>query len=252
MRDKITMQQFLNEGAKFFLPSVSIDNVVFGFCDDQIRVLLLKLRYSNKWALPGGFVYRKENIDDAATRILKTRTGLKNLFLQQFHVFGEAGRTNKKLSRKFFEAAGVENMDKHWLTERFISIGYYALVDYKKVSPQPDEFSEECRWWKLTELPPLIFDHKEIAGKALHTLRLQLNTQPVGYNLLPKEFTLKNLQTVYETILGKKLDRSNFNRKILSYDMLDKKEKHYSGDSHKAPYLYSFNKQKYFKILQHG
>jgi hypothetical protein len=74
----------------------------------------------------------------------------------------------------------------------------------------------------------------------------------VGYNLLPKEFTLKSLQTIYETILGKKLDRSNFNRKILSYDILDKKEKHYSGDSHKAPYLYSFNKQKYFKILRDG
>jgi hypothetical protein len=242
----------VNEGAKFFLPSVSIDNVVFGFCDNQIRVLLLKLKYSTKWALPGGFVYKEENIDDASARILRTRTGLKNLFLRQFHVFGEAGRTNNKLSKEFFAALGINNSQNHWMTERFISIGYYALVDYKKVNPQPDEFSEECRWWKLTDLPPLIFDHKKIVEKALSTLRLQLDTQPVGYNLLPKEFTLKSLQTVYETILGKKLDRSNFNRKILSYDILEKKEKHYTGNNHKAPYLYSFSKQKYLKILRDG
>lgn len=252
MRSEITIQQFLKEGSNYFLPSVSVDNVVFGFCDDQVRVLLLKLKYSTKWALPGGFIFKEENIDDAATRILKTRTGLNNLFLQQFHVFGEAGRTDKKLPKKFLAAAGIEDTGKHWMTERFISIGYYALVEYKKVHPQPDEFSEECRWWKLTDLPPLIFDHKVIVEKALHTLRLQLNTQPVGYNLLPKEFTLKSLQTIYETILGKKLDRSNFNRKILSYDILDKKEKQYTGNSHKAPYLYSFNKQKYFKILRDG
>jgi 8-oxo-dGTP diphosphatase len=231
------------------LPSISIDNVVFGFCDDQLRVLLLKLKHSTRWALPGGFVYKEENIDDAAVRILKTRTQLKNLFLQQFHVFGEAGRTNNKLSKKFLAAVGIDSTEKHWLTERFISIGYYALVEHKKVAPQPDEFSEECRWCELTNLPSLIFDHKKIIEKALCTLRLQLDTQPVGYNLLPKEFTLKSLQTIYEAILGKKMDRSNFKRKILSYDILDKKEKQFTGNSHKAPYLYSFNKQKYFRAL---
>lgn len=249
MRAELTIQQYLNEGRNLFLSSVSIDNVVFGFCDDELRVLLLKLKHSSKWALPGGFVYKDENIDDAAARILRTRTDLKNLFLQQFHVFGETSRTNNKVSKKFFTAIGIDNVDKHWMAERFISIGYYAMVEHKKVNPQPDEFSEECRWWKVTNLPPLLFDHKKIVEKAVHTLRLQLNTQPVGYKLLPKEFTLRSLQTVYETILGKRLDRSNFNRKILSYNILDKKQKQYNGSSHKAPFLYSFNKQKYFKVL---
>lgn len=86
----------------------------------------------------------------------------------------------------------------------------------------------------------------------MQAIRLQLNYQPIGYNLLPKEFTLKNLQTIYETILGRQLDRSNFNRKMLSYGILEKKEKHYSGASHKAPFLYSFNEETYFKALQNG
>ena len=128
--------------------------------------------------------------------------------------------------------------------QRFITVGYYALVEYGKVVPQPDEFSDRCAWHELTRLPKLIFDHRQIIEKALQAMRLQLNYQPIGYNLLPKEFPLKSLLVIYETILGRKLDRGNFNRKILAGDILEKKEKLYSGAAHKAPYLYSFNKKK--------
>jgi hypothetical protein len=125
-------------------------------------------------------------------------------------------------------------------------------VEYNKVKPVPDVLSSECTWHSISDLPELIIDHKQIIEKGLQALRQQLNYQPVGYNLLPEEFTIKELQLIYETILGKKLDRANFQRKILSYGILDKKEKHYSGGAHKAPYLYSFNKESYFKALKNG
>ena len=147
---------------------------------------------------------------------------------------------------------GVEVPDDSWLLQRFITIGFYALVEYAKVTPKADDLSEKISWWDLEDLPELLFDHKEIIQTAIKDMRLKINHQPIGYNLLPREFTLKNLQSIYEAILDKKLDRANFNRKILSYGILDKKEKHYTGGAHKAPYLYSFNKKAYFQALQHG
>jgi hypothetical protein len=148
--------------------------------------------------------------------------------------------------------AGITASKENWLLQRFITIGYYALVDYNKVDPQPDTFFIQCAWHHLDQLPDLLLDHRQIVEKALEALRMQLNYQPIGYNLLPKEFTLKNLQVIYETILGRKLDRSNFNRKILSYGILQKKDKQYTGGAHKAPFLYAFDKKAYFKALQYG
>jgi 8-oxo-dGTP diphosphatase len=240
------------DAERHFLPAVSVDNVIFGFHDNELKVLLLHLDAIGAWGLPGGHVFKEESIEDAAVRILQGRTSLKNLFLQQFFVFGSAVRTRQDVLKKVLEHWGDVRSDGSWLMQRFISIGYYALVEYEKVSPQPDEFSSQCAWHNLTALPALIFDHREIIEKALQALRLQISYQPIGYNLLPKEFTLKSLQVIYETILGRKLDRGNFNKKVLGYGILDKKEKLFSGGRHKAPYLYSFNKGKYFQALRDG
>lgn len=252
MNKEIPTVELLSNGQEYFLPSVSIDNVIFGFHENELKVLLLQIKSNKRWILPGGFVFKDEEIDDAAARILKTRTGLNDLFLQQFHVFGSIERTREKMLKEALKSAGIKITDQSWLMQRFITIGYYALVEYEKVKPQPDEFSIECAWQDLNNLPELLFDHRQIIEKALQTMRWQLNYQPIGYNLLPEEFTLKNLQAIYEAILGRKLDRSNFNRKILAYGILDKKDKHYSGAAHKAPFLYSFNKKPYFKALQNG
>ena len=148
--------------------------------------------------------------------------------------------------------SGISDVENHWILQRFVSIGYYALVEYAKVQPKKDEISAECCWKDLKDLPDLIIDHKEIIEKALETLRKHLNYEPIGYNLLPEEFTMKDFQSIYETILGRKLDRRNFQRKILSYGILDKKEKLFSGGAHKAPFLYSFNQQRYFEALENG
>jgi hypothetical protein len=240
MLQEIPVTELFENGEKYFLPSVSIDNVIFGFHENELRVLLLQVKTGDHWALPGGYVFKEEEIEDAAVRILKSRTNLQDLFLQQFYVFGSTGRTRAEALEQVYRSLGLQISADSWLMQRFISIGYYALVDYEKVTPQPDEFSSQCAWHNLHVLPPLIFDHRQIIERALEAMRLQLDHQPIGYNLLPKEFTLKNLQVIYETILGRKLDRGNFNRKILGYDVLEKKEKLFTGGKHKAPYLYSF------------
>jgi len=244
--------EYMHEGGTSFLPSVSIDNVIFGFHDNELKVLLLQLKGRESWILPGGFVFRDEDVGHGAARILKTRTGLKTLFLQQFHVFGKIKRQRGDVLKAILQEDGFIFSDEHWLLQRFVTIGYYALVDYDKVTPQPDSFSIQCAWHSLGELPGLLFDQEETIQKALQALRLVLNYQPIGYNLLPKEFTLKNLQVIYETILGKKLDRSNFNRKMLSYGILTKGEKQFGGGAHKAPFLYAFDKKAYFKALHEG
>ncbi|GAB3790453.1 NUDIX domain-containing protein [Spirosoma horti] len=242
----------LPPGSAPFLPAVSIDNVIFGFHQNELTVLLLQAKSNQNWMLPGGFVGKDEDVDSAAARILHARTGLMNVFLQQFHVFGSAKRNKKEHLREVLGTLGIDLTAESWFMQRFISIGYYALVNYSQVIPQPDETSLACSWQPVSQLPPMLFDHESIIGSALQALRLQLNYQPIGYTLLPKEFPLKSLQTIYETILGRKLERSNFNRKLLSYGILERKEKHYTGGAHKAPFLYSFKEDMYFKALENG
>lgn len=252
MTKKYSHKEILQHGDRLFLPSVSVDCVIFGFHENQLKVLLLKFAHNKKWALPGGFVFKDEDVKDAATRVLQVRTSLKKIFLDQFYLFGDAKRTRQKHAKRLLKDAGITETENHWILQRFVSVGFYALVEYARVDPKPDEISSECAWKDLTDLADLIIDHKEIINKALQTLRLHLNYQPIGYNLLPEEFALKDLQSIYETILGRKLDRANFQRKILSYGIVDKKQKQYTGAAHKAPFLYSFNKKRYFEALVNG
>jgi 8-oxo-dGTP diphosphatase len=247
------LEHFLQHGHEFMMPAISIDNVIFGFHENQLKVLLLQSTQESTWMLPGGFVNKTEHIDEAASRILRERTGLSAIYLQQFYTFGQPERTNNEILAKFLQRLNQHYDKNNWALQRFVSIGYYALVEFAKVNPQhPGEISIAASWHDLDKLPNLLMDHQKIIHKALEELRLKINYQPIGYNLLPKEFTMKSLQSIYETILGRKLDRANFNRKMLSYEILDRKEKQYLGGAHKAPYLYSFNKKKYFKALESG
>ncbi|MGE0590773.1 MAG: NUDIX domain-containing protein [Cyclobacteriaceae bacterium] len=247
-----SLKEFLRTGHRHFLRSLSVDNVIFGFHENQLKVLLLHTPFGGQWGLPGGFVGIDEPLDKAAARVLRDRTGLNDLYLQQFHTFGDTGRRDNKVLSKVLKDLDLNPGNDHWTLQRFVTVGYFALVEYAKVNPQPDDLSTTCAWHDLDNLPTLLMDHGDIINKALEELRIRLKYQPIGYNLLPKEFPMKNLQSIYETVLGRKLDRANFNRKMIGYDILDKKKKLFTGGSHKAPYLYSFNKKKYFKALENG
>jgi len=210
------------------------------------------MKNARQWCLPGGFVFKSEDVDRAAQRVLKERTGLSKIFLQQFNVFGKPGRSDSNFHRKVLRKDGIVLGDDHWLFRRFVTVGFYALVEYSFVHPKPDDFSDFCTWRDVNDLPELMMDHKDILEEALHTLRLHLNYHPVGYNLLPSKFTMPQLQKLYETILNKRLDRRNFQRKILSYKILKRLKEVKKGGAHKAPYLYRFDLSFYQKALEEG
>lgn len=242
-------RELIQSGDQIFMPHMSVDCVIFGFHEGQLKVLLLKWKTSGQWCLPGGFIKREEAIDESAIRILKERTGLGSIFLKQFHTFGQPNREKKK--DDFLGVHGASK--KSWLLQRFITIGYYALVEFSKVNPQPDILSEECEWWDIHKLPKkLIYDHDLILKTALESLQLSLNDYPVGYNLLPEKFTMPELQTLYETILGVSIDRRNFQKKMLALGLLDRLKERKTGGAHKAPFLYKFDKKKYEKALKQG
>lgn len=228
---------------EIYLPNLSIDCVVFGFNNNTLKVLLLKMKNSTHWGVPGGYILKDENINQAANRILRDRTGADSIYLQQFRVFSDLNR-----SEGFFE----DYPDGIWNKQRFLSIGFYALVNYSDVNIKLDEFSDACEWKSINDLPEFMMDHRAIFDKALIRLRKQLNDKPIGYNLLPEKFTMPELQKLYETILGKKLNRGNFYRKILRYDILQKLDESRKGGAHKAPDLYQFDVEKYKKALEQG
>lgn len=243
----LTINQFYKKGDDFYLTHLSVDCVIFGFHDDELKVLLLEWKDTKRWCLPGGFILKEEHIDDAAVRILKSRTGLDKIYLRQFYAFGDPTRDRKKHGFK-----PPDGVAKSWLMDRFITVGYWALVEFSKVVPTPDQFSLTCRWWDVNALPKLILDHNQIVVRALESLRQHLKDYPIGRDLLPEKFTMPELQRLYETILGKTLDRRNFQKKIFSLDIVDRLKELKQGGAHKAPYLYRFNQKKYETAMKQG
>ncbi|MCB9272098.1 MAG: NUDIX hydrolase [Lewinellaceae bacterium] len=223
-----------------YLNHIAFDSVVFGFSGQTLKILIMEYHNTGLFALPGGFVQMDENLNDAVKRGLKERTGLDNIYLEQFYTFGDVARYQPEIMAKIIQANELEINGWEWLLERFISVAYYALINYNDVVPQPDALSDSCEWYPMNELPPLMLDHAEIVAKALETLRTNLDQKLIGGNLLPERFTMQELQNVYEAILDTKLHRSAFQRKLLASDQLVRHEKRFTGKAHKAPYLYSF------------
>ncbi len=226
---------------KGYLTHIAYDSVIFGFSGDKLKILIMEYHNTNFFALPGGFMQRNENLNDAVRRGLKERTGLDNIYLEQFYTFGDTARYKPEVMKTILEANGHNLEEYDWLLDRFISVAYYALINYNDVVPQPDALSDSCQWYAIDELPTLILDHNLIVNKALQTLRDNLEHKLFGMNLLPALFTINELQKVYEAILGEKLRRTTFQRKMLSLGVLKRHEKQYLGKAHKAPYLYSVN-----------
>jgi ADP-ribose pyrophosphatase YjhB (NUDIX family) len=254
MGTNLEMKDFIEQGPKWFLPHLSVDCVIFGFHANQLKILLNKWKKVNGWCLPGGYVLRNESVDDSAKRVLKERTGLSKIFLKQFYTFGEPMRAKNPGMEKeqLSETFGFKIADDNWMFDRVVSIGYFALVEYSKVKPKPDGFSEKCDWFDIQDVPHLFFDHNLILEHALKALRLETNQHPIGFDLLPEKFTLPELLGLYETILNRKLDRRNFQKKILSFNILKKLDERRNIGAHRAPTLYSFDRQRYAEVLKEG
>jgi 8-oxo-dGTP diphosphatase len=227
------------------MPGISLDCLIFAFQDQALKVLCMRYTGQDLWTLPGGWVMRDESLHKAAQRILYERTGLESVYLKQFHTFGEVDRANLK---EFLRNVNP-NFPQDYLPTRIISIGYYALVDYRKVQFSKDFLTDLTTWQDVADLPELIFDHREIIATGIKTLRAQIDHLPVGYHLMPESFTMPDLQKLHESILGEKVDRANFQKRILSYNILDRLEERRTGGAYKAPFLYRFNLEKYSTFI---
>jgi hypothetical protein len=225
-----------------YMRGLAIDAVIFGFHDHQLKVLLMHYKKTGLFALPGGFIHEKENLNDAAKRVVSERSGLTNIYLEQFYAFGDYARYDPASMKSIMTANGIAYDDSHWLLQRFISVGYYALIDFSKIVPAPHTIFDSCDWYEIPHVPKLMQDHNEIVQKALSALRNNLDNTLVASNLMPDVFTMGDLQILYETILDKKLLRPAFQRKMLALGVLERVAKRWTGAAHKAPYLYKFAK----------
>lgn len=234
-----------------YISHLSIDCVIFGYEQKELKVLIAKFRFGKGvWSLPGGFIGKTEGIDTAASRILKERTGLENIYLEQFRVFGEGNRISGSPYKETLEAElhgfDGERFDEavtQWLTSRFVCIGYYALVDIHKVDPQAGELDEYLQWRSVNDIPEMIHDHREILTVALEALRDHLDQKLIGFNLLPDTFTMREVQELYEAVYSRPFANNNFQKKILDLNVLERLEKKFTGAANKAPYLYRFKKK---------
>ena len=212
---------------------VATDCIIFGFDGQSIKLLLFKRRvepFRGSWSLIGSFVRPQENVQDAALRVLEESTGLRNIFMEEFGVFGMTDRD-----------PGA----------RVISLGYYALI---RIDEQNSTLLAEnqAQWFDFENLPDLILDHTKMVESALSKLRGKARYRPVGFELLPEKFTLPKLRRFYESIYGRELDRRNFRKKILSMDILEKLEEKDKTESRKGAFFYKFIKEKYDEMVEKG
>jgi 8-oxo-dGTP diphosphatase len=214
--------------------ALTVDCVVFGFDEDELKVLLIQRGlepFKGRWALPGGFVRLDETLDRAALRELNEEAGLKDVFLEQLYTFGTIDRDPR---------------------ERVVSVAYYALVKLSDHKARAATDATDAEWFPVSKPPKLAFDHAEIVALALARLQGKVRYQPVGFELLPPKFTLSQLQNLYEVILGTELDKRNFRKKVLGFGLLvPLNETHQSG-RHRPAQLFRFDSDRYEKLKKRG
>jgi 8-oxo-dGTP diphosphatase len=251
---KQTEQQEFYMDAEQFLKNVAVDNVIFGYHDKELKVLLQKPFIVNKWTITGGHIRKTESIEEAACRIAFERTGLKDLFLEQFRSFGSPNRAKDETfnAKSITEKTGIEIPHDLWIFDYFVTVGFYTLTEFSQVAPTKGTYDDDCKWWPINELPPMLFDHEYMIQEALKALRVNIAHHPIGYELLPEKFTLPQIHALYESILGKSLDDRNFSRKLLANGILIKLKETKKIGAHRSPFLYTFDKEKYDLGLQNG
>lgn len=226
----------MENGNKYFLPNLSVDVVIVGYRNNILKCLLLKI--GEKWLLPGGYIKKDESVKEAAINILKVRTGLENTYLKFLAVFGEKNREFKNLAKEFLKSKNIEWQEDLWLNNRFVSLAYYSLVYLENTHPKVSHLDETFGWFDFENLPEMWMDHKDIVLSTKDQLIKDIQHDYQAHNLLPKEFTMPELHKLHQTILGEKIDRSRFQKKMLAtglYERLPLLQKKTRG---RNPYQY--------------
>jgi len=213
----------------------SVDCVIFGFDEGELKILLIERNEApfEKWkALPGNLAYDTEDVEQAAERVLYELSGLSGIFMEQLYSFGK--------------------IDRH-PQGRVITIAYFAIIKRTDEGLHPiTSYAKKAFWWPANNLPQLAFDHNEIAEKGIERLRSKLQREPIGFELLPEQFTLSQVHHLYEVILQRVIDKRNFRKKILSFGILTELKKKKTGVAYKAPWLYKWNEEKYLALKKKG
>ena len=215
-------------------PAVTTDCVIFGFDEDELKVLLIERDiepYKGFWALPGGFIDINEDAETCARRKLREETALENIYIEQLFTFSSVDRDPRY---------------------RVISIAYYALVKLSDYSARAGSCVGHVKWFPLSKIPILAFDHAEILETAKQRLKGKIKYQPVGFELLPEKFTLPELHRLYEIVLETSIDRRNFRKKMLGFNLLIDHNEFVKGAPNRAAKIYSFNKRKYEELSENG
>jgi len=248
------IQDFFHKGYLEYRPNLTVDCAIFGYHGGELQLLLVKNKVFTKWCLPGGYIRKDENLDQAAARITAERSGISNLFLKQFKTFGDPGRNSPRSvdEEQLFKLTGMKINEPGWLAGETASIGYYAITDVVNAKPKADYLSSECQWFPVSKLPLLGFDHNEMVNEALSAMRMNLYHFPIGKNLLPPKFTLKEIKHFYEVMSGKTLNASNFPNKLIALGLIVKLDEKRNIGAHRSPAYYRFDEDSYEKALDEG
>lgn len=214
--------------------ALTVDCVVFGLDESDLKVMLIQrdlTPFRGKWALPGGFVRVDESLEDAARRELQEETGLEKVYLEQLYTYGELGRDPR---------------------ERVVTVAWYALVRLSDHRVQAATDARDAAWFGLHDLPRLAFDHDRILKAAHQRIQGKVRYEPIGFELLPKKFTLTQLQKLYEIVLDRTLDKRNFRKKILRLGVLQELDEVETDVAHRAARLYRFNQKRYREMAKQG
>jgi 8-oxo-dGTP diphosphatase len=228
------MARHLAYSYEFSRPALTVDVVVFALDEEDLKVMLIQRDlepFERQWGLPGGFVRVEETLEEAARRELEEETGLRGIYLEQLYTFGDLDRDPR---------------------ERVVTVAYYALVNLEGHRVRASTDARNAAWFAISHLPALTFDHEHILGVAHERLRGKVRYQPIGFELLPAKFALRQLQHLYEVILDRELDKRNFRKKILSMDILVELDDIETDVAHRAARLYRFDKKKYDRMLKRG
>ncbi|GGE90234.1 NUDIX domain-containing protein [Chishuiella changwenlii] len=225
-----------------------VDCVIFTFHEQKMKVLLNKYVLNDKWMLPGGFIFKDEDVDAAAKRVLKERTGIDNVFLRQFHLFGKNDRVNIDEKIKLMENYGIASDKLPTFLNRFASMGYFSFVKFDEVNLIEKE-DDIYQWFDLDAIPQLSYNHNEIINKAIKMIRIQFDYLPIGYQLLPKKFTIVELRKINEGILGIEVDKRNFRKKMLASNLIISLNEVRQTDPYPKPNLYKFNQETINELL---
>ena len=234
-------------------PHISVDCVVFGYENNELKVLLINRNeagksseYPDKFKLPGNLIARKQTLSNSAKGVLQEYTGLTNIFLKQFEVFDDPNRLQPKSDLEWLQVSS------HTFVDRVITIAYYSLIKIDESLQTELSKTYNAQWISVNEVPDLVFDHKLIIEKALDTLKRGFLTDPLCFELLPEKFTLNQLQSLYESVLGFDLDNRNFRKKIAKAKYIQALSEWEKDVSHRPSQLYFFDKTEFNnKEIQH-